>query len=216
LSHNFFQKVRSVLPYRWPLEVGLTMLISLDELPEVLGKHIAQLRGIVRQALDEFVKDHRALRYRYSTRSEASIIHDYMVWFAKQAGFAWKVKRNLFLFEVGQDFRIKPKRLSKNFQTSNIQTRLVLQFEDQRPLRLFDDLDLTNVFLGYQCDGPEIANWSIWLVEPKRKGIKWAADLSGSETASVSIAVATQPDEPQGRRIKPKQIPATKREASGE
>jgi len=192
------------------------MLISLNELPEALGKHITHLRGIVRQALDEFIRDHKALRYRYSSRSEASIIHDYMVWFAKQAGFSWQVKRNLFLFEVGQDFRVKPKRLSKQFQTSNIPTRLALQFEDQRPLKLFDDLDLTNVFLGYQCDGPEIANWSIWLVEPKGKGIKWAADLSAVTPATqVSIAVATTPDESTARRIRPKQTPAVKREAKG-
>ena len=104
------------------------MLISLNELPDALRTHVSTLRACVRLALDDFATDHTALKFKYTLRTEASIINDYMVWYAKDR-FPWKLKRNLFLVQVGQDFTAKLKKLTGGWQTANIQTQMVLRYE---------------------------------------------------------------------------------------
>lgn len=183
------------------------MLISLSELPEALRVHVETLRACVRLALDDFTKDHSPLRFRYTLRTEASIINDYMVWYAKDR-FPWKLKRNLFLIEIEQDFRAKLKKLTGAWKTSNIQTNLVLRYEQQKPIRLFDDMDLTHLYLGYQRNDAELSKSTIWLVCPDGKRAKWIADLStadGAEALDVRVAGPTDPTPDQtARRIKPK------------
>jgi hypothetical protein len=184
------------------------MLISLSELPETLRLHVATLRACVRLALDDFARDHNALKFRYTLRTEASIINDYMVWYAKDR-FPWKLKRNLFLVQVGQDFTAKLKKLSGGWKTSNIRTQMVLQYERQQQMRLFQDMDVTHLFLGYQRNDAEISRSSVWLVCPDGSRIKWIADLTNADDASnlidVGIVSPTDPDAgAAGRRIKPK------------
>lgn len=185
------------------------MLISLNDLPESLRAHVATLRACVRLALDDFTTEHRNLRYRYTLRTEASIINDYMVGYAKDR-FPWKLRRNLFLVQIGDDFRAKLKKLTGGWGTRNIQTNLVLQYEQQRPLALFDDMDLTHLFLGYQRNDAELSKSSIWIVCPDGKKIKWIADLTNADHAAgaidVGIVSTTDPNvtDVRTRRIKPK------------
>jgi hypothetical protein len=184
------------------------MLISLNELPSALRAHVTTLRACVRLALDDFATDHTKLKFRYTLRTEASIINDYMVWYAKDR-FPWKLRRNLFLVQVGPDFRAKLKKLTGGWGTRNIQTNMVLQYEQQRPMRLFDDMDLTHLFLGYQRNDAEISKSSIWLVCPQGKGIKWIADLTNADDATTTIDVGiVSPTDPNidagARRIKPR------------
>jgi len=183
------------------------MLISLLELPENLRKHVSTLSACVKLALADFVADQSAHRVRYSARTEASIIHDYMVWYAKDM-FPWKLRRNLFLLHVENDYRVKLKKLDGRWRPRNIQTDLVLQFEEQRPLRLFDDLDLTHLFLGYQRDEAEILRSSIWLVRPNGRTIQWAAELGIEDGASAMNFAVIAPTDPTRdadiRRVRPK------------
>lgn len=194
------------------------MLIDMNELPELLRAYIGTLRGVVLSALDDFNTKHRELRVDYTARTEASIIHDYMVKYAKGAGFDWKIKRNLFLFFVGNDFDIKPKKLDANLHTRRIPTQLALQFERQRVLKLFDNLDLTHLYLGYQRSGAELVTSSVWLVCPEGRRVKWAAELRAGEAAAVvEIALPpTMPTESEGRRVKAKPDAMPKREVIGE
>jgi hypothetical protein len=181
---------------------GPQMLIDMNDLPPTLRAHMEVLRGLVRSALSEFHTTHRELRANYSARTEASIIHDYMVWQAKIAGFPWKVRRNLFLFRLG-DYAVKPKKLDTFLRPRNVPTQLVLQFEQQRALRLFDDLDLTHLFLGYQRNGAELVTSSIWLVCPDGRQIKWAAELRADAAAgSIEIAAPSTPGQLVGAPVK--------------
>ena len=192
------------------------MLISLNELPAGLQEHVSTLRECVRSALRDFVTHHKALRVRYTKRTEASIIHDYMVWYAKEY-FPWVLKQNLFLVQVGTDYRIKLKRLDKRWRVSRIPTQLVLKFEHQRPLRLFDDLDLTHLYLGYQFDPLEVAKSKIWIVCPDgTSGFRFIAELpADADDNQLQVAV---PAPTEKRRIKPKSTTdrATERAASNE
>jgi len=183
------------------------MLIDLSELPEALRKHVTTLRECVNLALADFAKIHAELRARYSPRSEASIIHDYMVGFARDR-FDWLQKRNLFLIKI-EGFRAKLKKLDGNWRPHNIETQLVLNFERQQPLRLFDDLDVEHVFLGYQRDEVEILKSKVWLVCPDGKGFKWIAELTsskGSSSVQVAASPVEGPAEAVARRIKPKKV----------
>jgi hypothetical protein len=182
------------------------MLISLADLPDSLRQHITALRECVRLALDDFTTDHRDLRVRYSARTEASIIHDNMVWYAKDR-FPWKLKRNLFLIQVGRDFVAKLKKINAGWRVSGIQTQLFLNFDTQQQMQLFDDLDLTHLYLGYERDHVEISKSKIWLVCPDGKhGFKFIADLT-EDGGTINVAVPAAPVAPVapvGRRIKPK------------
>ena len=196
------------------------MLIDMNDLPPALRAHIAALRTLVHSALSDFHRLHSTLRAEYSPRTEASIIHDYMVSHTKRAGYPWKVRRNLFLFRIGDDYLTKPKKLDKSWRPRNIPTQLVLRFDGQRALRLFDDLDLTHLYLGYQREGAELLTSSIWLVCPDAQGIKWAAELR-SEAASDSIEVAapvepTMPTLPDRRRVTAKRTPERRKPTASE
>jgi hypothetical protein len=190
------------------------MLIDLSELPEGIRRHVEVLRACVENALRDFVKDHNLLRWRYSLRTEASIINDYMIDHAKRSqDFQWKIRRNLFLLEVSRDFRMKLKKINGRFRTSNIPTNLSLQFDYQRPMRLFDDLDLTHIVLGYQRDPVEISASRIWLVCPNGKQPKWIAEITG-DRGSMQVAVSSPtPEAPPQRRVRPKRGP--KRDDTG-
>ena len=132
------------------------MLINMNELPPVLRAQLGVLRGLVHDAISDFMQHHRELRARYTARTEASIIHDYMVWHAKQTAFHWNMRRGLFLFRVGNDYSVKPKKLDRYLRPRYIPTQLALRYDGQRPMQLFDDIDLTHLYLGYQHDGAEL------------------------------------------------------------
>jgi len=188
------------------------MLISLTELPEALRRHVTSLSECVRLALSDFVADHARLRARYSARTEASIIHDYMVSYAMDR-FPWKLKRNLFLIAI-DEYRAKLKKLDGRWRTRRVPTQLALRFENQAPLRLFDDVDVTNVYLGYQRDEAEILKSGIWLVCPDgKRGFRWIAELSASEHSNtIQVAAAAPVVEPASqRRIQPKRIAEAER-----
>lgn len=195
------------------------MLIDMNDLPTILREQIGVLRGLVQSALRDFIDHHKELRVRYTARTEASIIHDYMVWHAKTTAYPWKIKRNLFLFRLGNDYSVKPKRLDRYLRPRYLPTQLALRFDGQRPIRLFDDLDLTHLYLGYQQNGAELVTSAIWLVCPEFGGIKWAAELRAEDAAApVEIGVPSEPTiptQPERGRVKPKKIAKpTKAEAT--
>jgi len=196
------------------------MLIGLEDLPTHLRAHIADMRECVRLALADFIAVHAPLRHRYSGRTEASIIHDYMADFAKER-FPWKLRRNLFLLTL-DDCRVKLKKLDGRHRARNIQTNLVLQFDHQWPMRLFDDLDVTHLYLGYQRDPVEITNSSIWLVRPDGNRTAWAVELTddaGESAMEFAVMAATDPNaETSVKRVKQKKVAAREaaQTASGE
>ena len=185
------------------------MLISVDELPDTLLEHVPDLYACVNGALADFVVAHNDRRADYTSRTEASIIHDYMVKQAKvRFPCSWTLKQNLFLIRVGQDYLVKLKRLDHHFHASRIPTNLSLQFEDQQQLPLFDDLDRTHLHLGYQVDPLELSQSPIWLVRPDGLLVGFAVELTAGHRHQVAEALPVQA--PNARRIRPKIRTATK------
>ena len=189
------------------------------DLPPKLGNALPVLAACVYNALKAFVEDHALLRHKYTKLSEANLIRDYMVREA-QDKFPWKLKQNLFVICPLDDHRIKLKKLGPSLRTSNQPTQLSLRYDYQKPLRLFDDLDLVNLYLGYQRHEVEILQSRIWLVCPRGKKIAWALELPNALAASTPApALQPMPLAPPQRRVRAKKIvgkPRIKRVAAKE
>lgn len=174
------------------------------ELPQPLRAALPGLRECVALALREYDTDHRMLAHKYSRRSEANLIRDYMVKQA-QSRFSWKLKRNLFVISAVDGHRIKLKKLDAQLRTRNHATQLSLCFEYQRTMRLFDNLELENLHLGYQRHEVELSKSRIWLVKPRGKSIAWAIDLSGDQQLyTASTLFQSVVEKTPERRIRPK------------
>ena len=179
------------------------MLITVNELPDNLREHVPDMYGCVRNALTDFVAEHRDRRGDYTPRTEASIIHDYMVKHAKACfPSSWTLKQNLFLLRLGQDYLVKLKRLDQHHHVSRIATNLSLRFEGQEQLSLFDDLDRIHLHLGYQVDPLAISESRIWIVRPEGPLVRFAAEL----TADLQQHAVQFPTSREGnaRRVTPK------------
>lgn len=167
---------------------------------------LPDLRNCVQRALDQYADDQRLLAHKYTRRTEANILRDYMVTEA-QARFPWKLKRNLFLICPIDDHRIKLKKLDSHLRTRNHHTQLSLRFEHQRPMRLFDDLDFVNLYLGYQRHEVEIRKSKIWLVCPRGRSIAWALDLTADAVYTADTLPMTGTEPKTGvRRVRPKVV----------
>jgi hypothetical protein len=187
------------------------------ELPSRLRNALPVLATCVYNALKQFAAEHALLRHRYSKLTEANLIRDYMVDEAR-ARFPWKLKNNLFLICPIDSHRIKLKKLSPSLRTSNQPTQLVLRYDHQKPLRLFDDLDLVNLYLGYQRHEVEVLQSRIWLVCPRGQRIAWALELT-QMLASAAVPVPQPiPLAPPKRRVRAKTLvkPSVKRAVSKE
>lgn len=174
-----------------------------SKLPPELRAALPGLRACVQNALDQYADDQLLLAHKYTRRTEANILRDYMVTQA-QTRFPWKLKRNLFLICPIDDHRIKLKKLDSQLRTRNHHTQMSLRFEGQRPLRLFDDLTLVNLYLGYQRHEVEIRKSRIWLVCPRGRSIAWAIDLTADAVYTADTLPMTQPTPRVARRIRPK------------
>jgi len=187
-------------PSKWK---GVPGPMDETQLPPQLRAALPGLRECVAAALKEYASDHRLLAHKYTRRSEANLIRDYMVTQA-QSRFSWKLKRNLFVITAIDDHRIKLKKLDSNLRTKNHHTQLSLRFEYQKSMRLFDDLDLVNLYLGYQRHEVEVSKSRIWLVQPRGQSIAWAIDLTGDQQLFTVETLPSTPTAPPVRRVRPK------------
>jgi len=181
------------------------------ELPSRLRNALPVLAACVYNALKAFVTDHALLRHKYTKLTEANLIRDYMVREAQEK-FPWKLKQNLFVICPLDDHRIKLKKLGPSLRTSNQPTQLSLRYDFQKPLRLFDDIDLVNLYLGYQRHEVEILQSRIWLVCPRGKRIAWALELTNAFVAAGQTPMPQpMPLAPPQRRVRAKRIVGTPR-----
>jgi hypothetical protein len=188
------------------------------ELPSKLRNALPELAACVFKALKQFASEHALLRHKYTKLTEANLIRDYMVAEAR-ALFPWKLKNNLFVICPIDSHRIKLKKLTPSLRTSNQPTQLVLRYDHQKPLRLFDDMDLVNLYLGYQRHEVEILQSRIWVVCPRGQRIAWALELTQMLAGATAVSVPQPiPLAPPKRRVRAKTLvkPRIKRAVSKE
>lgn len=179
------------------------MTASLEQTQSDLNSYEGRLRDCVVRALDEYASEIGKFAYRHSKRSQASLIHDYMVdaiqaEFADEAGIKFSTKRNLFTANFFNNYLIKLKKHDRRLRTRNIPTQLVLDWLDQKQLELPGMPDeATKLHLGYQ-PGATLSASKIWLTCPDGSALDWKWELAGDEPLEL-------PSQP-GPKPKPKPV----------
>jgi hypothetical protein len=178
----------------------MTIVRSLEEAKEDLAEeYFPRVASAIRSALSDFVAEHASLRFKYSTRTEASIIHDYMVYglrgeLAGLPGLSFTVKRGLFLICIKQRWMFRAKRLDNSLRSRNILTQQVLDFLGQVQLEIPGAEGPTHLNVGYQGAGVELVASHIWVTCPIKKDLAWTWELiDGEETQTSPASVPTAP-----------------------
>jgi hypothetical protein len=190
------------------------MIRSLEDAQQELGPHAPLIYRAIEKALAEFMDNHALLRYRYSARTEASIIHDLMVAHLRQdldgiPGIGFRVKRNLFLVGVDGKWTIRVKKLDRKLMSSNIMTQQVMDFLTQVQLRIPGVDEPTNLQAGYQRQGAQVTDSPVWLTCPNGQRVEWAWRLEGAAADTSPIVVPipqapVSPVRPVAPRVRPR------------
>ena len=163
------------------------MIRSVEEAVDDLSEqYFPRIALAIQQALSEFVSDHAHLRHRYTQRTEASIIHDLMVAHLRQEldglpGVSFQLRRNLFLIGVEGRWVFRAKRLDRLLKSKNIPTQQVLDFLGQVQLEIPGAESPTNLQIGYQREGAELAPSRLWVTCPVGPHLAWSWQLTESE-----------------------------------
>src|SRR3989304_5508498 len=165
------------------------MTASLRQAQADLARYQARLRRCIQAAIANYQAEIRRFAYRHTKRSQASLVHDYMVdairaEFQDEPGITFSTRRNLFTVDFFHRYLIKLKKHDRYLRTSNIPTQLVLDWLDQKQLELPDMPDATTkLHLGYQ-PGLTLATSKVWLTCPdgSTPDCRWEGGVGGGET----------------------------------
>jgi hypothetical protein len=183
------------------------MKASRSQAQSELAPYADRLFRCIQDAVRGYLGEHGWLAYRYSRRTEASIIHDYMVARVKsefdgEPGVTWVQRRGLFLLIVGNSYLIKLKKHDRRLRTHNISTQLSFDFLSQRQLELPGmPPAATNLHLGYQ-PGVTLASSTYWITCRDGSYIEWAWPLD--DFAPTVLPVEHVAPAPAQRRVRPR------------
>lgn len=192
------------------------MIRTKDQAQHDLAHVLGRLHSCVEASLQEFSKDHGGLRFKYFGTAEPSIIHSLMKWQLEQAfpeGNAYGVRtmvtrKNLFVALVGDQYRIKLKKLGRDFSTRNVMTQAVMNFREQREAQLELLPAPTNLHLGYRPKNKaELLTSDIWIVCPNGdRGPHWTLELQPAPVAAPTPvrAAPQQATNPRKSRVRAK------------
>jgi hypothetical protein len=187
------------------------MVVSLDDARTDLDRYVERFLAAIRDAIAEFQRDLGPFRYRMTTRSEASLIHDLMVdrvtaAFADEPGIECSRKGNLFLVNVKNRYLIRLKKLSgRHLRTSNHVTQLSFDFLSQKQLSLPGMPDAaTHLNLGYR-PGATLSDATYWITCPDGSRLEWAWELA-RDTQPTQIRIPQLPAK-RPARVQPKTAP---------
>lgn len=172
------------------------MIRSLDEaVSELAPEYFPRIASAIRGALSEFISDHAHLRYRYTQRTEASIIHDLMVAHLRQEldglpGVSFLLRRNLFIVGIAGRWIFRAKRLDRVLRSKNIPTQQVLNFLGQVQLEIPGAESPTNLQIGYQREGAELATAPLWVTCPQGSQLVWSWQLIEDQNWQAGSPVA--------------------------
>ncbi|MHB8459868.1 MAG: hypothetical protein ACYDAK_08595 [Candidatus Limnocylindrales bacterium] len=184
------------------------MTATLDQARVDLAPYVARLRRCIQTALTTYQAEIGQFAYRHTKRSQASLIHDYMVdavkaEFDDEPGISFTTRRNLFTVDFFHRYLIKLKKHDRNLRTSNIPTQLVLDWLDQKQLELSGMPDeATKLHLGYQA-GMTLASSKVWLTCPDGSALDWKWELVGDEPMGLPMPEVG----PQPRPVRPRPVP---------
>ncbi len=204
------------------------MVRSKEQAQEDFGPYVERLRACVVDAVEEYYtgSEYAALRLVHTKRTAASTVHD-LCWknlrdeFEDERSFIFTEVTGRRLMHLGDQWRLRVKKLDKNIRPSNHPTQLVLDFLEQLAYPLpglnaptaypLPGLNVpTNVDLGYGLVGPAEIEPIVYFRCPKDlTNQHWLWQLDAGEAVAVPTAepAPTEPrTEVEPRRVRPREI----------
>ena len=193
------------------------MVRSEEQAQEDFGLYVERLRACLFDAVEEYYtgSEYAVLRPAHTKRTAASTVND-LCWknlrdeFEDEGPFIFTEATGRRLMHLGDQWRLRVKKLDKNMRPSNQPTQLVLDFLEQMAHRL-PGLDApTNVDLSYRLVGPAEIEPIVYLRCPKGSTNQhWLWMLDAGEAVAVPT-VQPAPTEPrpevEPRRVRPRGI----------
>lgn len=201
------------------------MFRPLDVVQADLGYLEPDFYDVVAEAWDEYATRHREHRGQYLPRQQADLVHRYMELacrrrFEGSAGVVMPPDGSqAFFMDFDQRYRVKPRKLNRDFTVCNNTTRLALDFVDQ------DDVQtelpgmpdaLTKLHLGYLLNVAGSGMASVHVVCPSSvEGNYWEWLLTRPYTMQEPATLPT--GRKPGPRARPKesQQPAAEKHDDG-
>jgi hypothetical protein len=187
------------------------VVATRDQAETDLRPYAERFLRCIREAVLQYLDEHGRLAYRYSKRTQASIIHDYMVdrikaEFDGEPGVTWRLARNLFVLNVHNKYLIKLKKHDRAFKTSNIMTQLTFDWLTQKQLELPGMPDpATHLHLGYQ-PGYTLASSTYVITCRDGSVIEWVWPLMEAEPTVLRLP-ERPPATTRRRRVRPRALP---------
>lgn len=141
------------------------------------------IRDCILSAVEEYRTEYSRLRYKHSSRTDASTIHDLMLWnvesrFENDPEVRCMRKRNLFTLNFGNgDVIIRFKKMDKRLNTHNNHTQQSFEFSHQ--ITLFEPS--INLNAGYQFVGLGVKVFITCPIDSKNNSWVWELTVVPSE-----------------------------------
>lgn len=161
---------------------------------ERIYPHLPTVKKLVDLAVADYNRECNDIRHKTSRRSRASIIHDNLVYRAKELfdgsdGISYKVIRGMFVLFFGGYVCLRFKKLKKNKLSCNILTQQTLSYMNQ--MEIPDIPQTTKMIAGYQFNDLE-TDFSVYITYPHgSSSIPWSLLL---ETSTVNVEDLRVPD----------------------
>ncbi len=182
-----------------------------EEAIDRLGLLLPRFYESVARAKDEYRKpEHGRLLSLFSRRSHSSNLND-LIWdqlkreFDEESGVVIKPRSGSFIMLVGDEYRMRVKKLNRKLQPQNNPTQTVLEFLCQfRQLTLLEEP--TSVDLGYRLVGPTESTLEVWLRCPKDEEVPaWMILIEPSAGAAIVDAATAIGPTPPSLRLRSKE-----------
>jgi len=169
-----------------------------EEVLQLIEPYKLKLNSCFEKAISNYKLDHldSGLSHKYSTRTIANIIRDYIISevkskFFNEIGIHIYDKKGLFLLLIGDEVIVKFKKLNEKKLASGIKTKQLLLFVNQKEQLLFNDLR-TNLHAGYIADSTRTNFDYPFIASPK--GIEnnhWYVYLNEEQTIPSIFTIET-------------------------
>jgi hypothetical protein len=191
-------------------------MISKASAEHILRRRIGKIRDCIVQAYGSWRSDHQGNGSDgliLTPRSRASVIHDYMVAFARDffkddPGIRIFTKRGLSLINIDDSLLLRFKKLDAEKRSRNIPTQQTYLFRAQLELPGIP-AELTHIEAGYVLNELQTMLDGIYITCPNGKRLEWFIDLTSLLGANVvplspPSALPKAPAAARKKRLKPK------------
>jgi hypothetical protein len=179
---------------------------SKDHSKQILSPLIHKLLDACDIAFEAFQKENYSCLYKYSSRTKASILRDYIVFEMKRledeyANVRCVNKSGLTVLAIDEEVALRIKKMDKNLLTSNHSTTQSLAFESQQ-LNLPGIEGVTYLNLGYVMNKTGTNIDGVYITCPNGyKSIAWFIRLDEEIGTTVEVTELPLSTDTEKRRV---------------